>query len=54
MTEMKFGDTQIKVQPHKVDEMLRKGWEVVQAEQPVAKPKKASKKVVQDTDSGEE
>jgi hypothetical protein len=29
MIEMQFGDTIIKVMPHKVDEMIRKGWHIV-------------------------
>lgn len=28
MTEMKNGDTTIKVMDHKVEEMIRKGWEI--------------------------
>lgn len=28
MTEMKNGDTTIKVMDHKVEEMIRKGWQI--------------------------
>ena len=35
MIEMQFGDTIIKVMPHKVDEMIRKGWHILaQADEP--------------------
>lgn len=54
MIEMTFGDTQIKVQPHKVEEMQRKGWKLIQAEEPVVKAKRPSKKVVKTKDSEEE
>ena len=54
MIEMNYGDTHIKVMAHKVDEMLRKGWELVQAEEPVVEVEEPPVEVVQDEDSEEE
>lgn len=54
MIEMTFSGTHIKVQPYKVDEMLRKGWKLVQAEEPVVEVEEPPVEVVQDEDSEEE
>jgi len=63
MIAMKYGDTTIRVQPEKVDEMLRKDWELVESQGEPVKAKKARAKkpeaepeaeVTNDQDSGEE
>lgn len=54
MIEMTFGDTQIKVQPHKVEEMQRKGWKLIQAEEPVVEAEEPQVEVVENEDSEEE
>ena len=54
MIKMNYGETHIKVMAHKVDEMLRKGWKLVQAEEPVVEVEEPPVEVVQDEDSEEE
>lgn len=54
MIEMGHGETLIKVATHKVDEMLRKGWKLIQAEEPVVEAEEPLVEVVQDEDSEEE
>ena len=58
MTEMYIGETVIKVMPHKVDEMLRKGWlivadkaaEIIESDEPVVQ----SEEIIHEDDSEEE
>jgi hypothetical protein len=54
MIKMNYGDTHIKVMAHKVDEMLRKGWKLVQAEEPVLEAEEPQVEVVENEDSEEE
>lgn len=51
MTEMKNGDTVIKVMDNKVEEMIRKGWQV--KESGYSEPEFVEELVIQD-DSEEE
>jgi hypothetical protein len=51
MTEMKNGETVIKVMDHKVGEMIRKGWQV--KESGYSEPEFVEELVIQD-DSEEE
>ena len=58
MIEMQSGETVIKVIPHKVDEMLRKGWlivaykaaEIIESDEPVVD----SEEIIHEDDSEEE
>ena len=58
MIEMQSGETVIKVMPHKVDEMLRKGWlivadkaaEIIESDEPVLD----SEEIIHEDDSEEE
>jgi hypothetical protein len=47
MIEMQVGDTIIKVMPHKVDEMIRKGWHIVTDE-----PEAQSEDIQDDSEGG--
>ena len=54
MIKMNYGETQIKVMAHQVDEMLRKGWKLVQAEEPVVEAEEPQVEVIENEDSEEE